>query len=96
MATERGNLPPLHPIFEQLSQALAKQKAAERLENPSPRKHVVSPKREYMQDWRKKNPEKHRQNVDRWQHSEKGKAYKAAWQQENRRRKKKGTNERTT
>jgi hypothetical protein len=76
-----GNIPPLHPIFEQLYKAQARPQPPTEEE----RKEAHSA---YMRAWRKNNPEKHRQDVSRWERSPKGKAYKAAWRKEDRRHKK--------
>jgi hypothetical protein len=99
----RGKPPPLHPIFERLSQALAKQKA----ENPDPPKPLAEPldpaeldrreqkrvsERERKRQWRQKYPERHRQNVARWQRSEKGRTYKAAWMRKYREKQKHSEN----
>jgi hypothetical protein len=65
MATERGNLPPLHPIYERLFQVLAKQKAAERLDRPPLSKDHVSPRREYMRERRNSEAQREERRLRR-------------------------------
>jgi hypothetical protein len=94
-AGQADKLPTLNPIWDRVSQVLAEQRATEQLKRATERlnrpplgKDHVSPRREDKRRWRKKYPEKHRQNVAKWGRSEKGKAYNAAWMKEYRKRKK--------
>jgi hypothetical protein len=95
---QSGKIPPLNPIWERVAQVLAKQKAENPLP-PKPPKPLVpadSEKQErkrtydrgWKRQWRQKYPERHRQEVAKWQRSEKGKVYRAEWMRADRKRKK--------